>query len=308
MNAVCSGCGWATLPNPSSVVMLLFWAALVGRVQDRTDFPSMSTVQAPHWPRPQPNLGPCSPRLSRKTYKSGVLESASTTRALPFILSLICAMASFLSRLTCGENVARVHKLKIPSSNLSYCPIIYTGTRPDGKSYRYFCAWIGAVLRGAGCLAEANARSRSQEPHPCTNRKDAAPACHGVSGFGETLVSSYVNVATELQICNRRQGPQIEFDLGHDRVCLDFPSQYRLAANAEVDPGLFHATDHRDIGIVVAVIARLERRAVEDHLGPALVQYDDDLSMIGRHAILRKSIEIPRDRNEAGIHFVDCRR
>src|SRR5882762_4582385 len=118
--------------------MLLFCAALVGSVQDRTDFPSMSTVQAPHWPRPHPNLGPCSPRLSRKTYKSGVLESASTTRVLPFTFSLICAMASFLSLRTWGEVAARVHKIRIPSSNLSYCPIIYTGTRPDGKSGRYF--------------------------------------------------------------------------------------------------------------------------------------------------------------------------
>src|SRR3981189_1747687 len=146
MDTAWRGCGWATLPNPSSVVMLLFCAALVGRVQDRTDFPSMSTVQAPQWPRRQPNLGPCSPRLSRKAYKSGVLESASTTRALPFTLSLICAMASFLSRRTCGEDVARVHKLKIPSSNLSSCPIIYTGTRPDGKSDRYFRTLFCAAL------------------------------------------------------------------------------------------------------------------------------------------------------------------
>src|ERR1700730_17265953 len=103
MNAVCSRCGCATLPNPSRVVMLLFCAALVGMVQDRTDFPSRITVHAPHWPRPQPNFGPCSPRLSRKTYKSGVLESALTTRAFPFTLSEICAMANLLSRRTCGK-------------------------------------------------------------------------------------------------------------------------------------------------------------------------------------------------------------
>src|SRR5713226_6511575 len=92
--------------------MLFFCAALAGRVQDRTDLPSMSTVHAPHWPSPQPNRGPCSPRLSRKTYRSGVLESASTTRALPFTLSEIFAMARFLSRRTSGEDLPRVHNLK----------------------------------------------------------------------------------------------------------------------------------------------------------------------------------------------------
>src|SRR5713226_6109667 len=129
MNAVCSGCGWATLPKPSSVVILLFCAALVGRVQDRTDFPSMITVHAPHWPRPQPNLGPCSPKSLRKTYKSGVLESAFTTRALPFTLSEIFAMASFLSRQNCGKDVAHVHNSEILSFQLTSCSAIYTHRR-----------------------------------------------------------------------------------------------------------------------------------------------------------------------------------
>src|ERR1700681_943730 len=75
--------------------MRLFCAALVGMVQDRTDLPSRMTVHAPHWPRPHPNRGPCSPRLLRNTYKSGALKSASTTRTFPFTLSEICAIAVF---------------------------------------------------------------------------------------------------------------------------------------------------------------------------------------------------------------------
>src|SRR6202048_3956971 len=119
--------------------MLLFCAELVGMVQDRTDFPSIITVHAPHCPRPQPNFGPCRPRLSRKTYSKGVLESASTTRALPFTLSEIRAMGSFLSRRTCAEDVARIHYLTTLTSKLSGCSTIYTYPRLGGKS--------GAMMR-----------------------------------------------------------------------------------------------------------------------------------------------------------------
>ena len=36
-------------------------------LHDRAAFPSMITVHAPHCERPQPNLGPFSPKSSRKT-------------------------------------------------------------------------------------------------------------------------------------------------------------------------------------------------------------------------------------------------
>jgi hypothetical protein len=42
-------------------------ALLIGVMQDRTALPSISTVQAPHWPRPQPNFGPCSANGPRRT-------------------------------------------------------------------------------------------------------------------------------------------------------------------------------------------------------------------------------------------------
>ena len=74
-------------------------------MQDRMVAPSTSTVHAPHCPRPQPNRGPCSDRLSRRTYKSGVLGSASTTLDLPFTFSEIRAMVKFLSRRV-GQNLS----------------------------------------------------------------------------------------------------------------------------------------------------------------------------------------------------------
>src|SRR5437879_1795942 len=79
--------------------MLRFCAAVTGMMQERTAFPSMITVHAPHWPSPQPNLGPCSSRSSRRTYKSGVVGSVSTTRYLLVTRSEIRAMrVSFLHR------------------------------------------------------------------------------------------------------------------------------------------------------------------------------------------------------------------
>ena len=35
--------------------------------QERVGWPSICTVQAPHWPMPQPNLVPVMPSTSRKT-------------------------------------------------------------------------------------------------------------------------------------------------------------------------------------------------------------------------------------------------
>src|SRR5712675_32572 len=112
----------------------LFSAALVGMVQDRTDLPSMMTVHAPHCPRPHPNRGPCNPRLSRNTYKSGVVESASTIRAFPFTLSEICAMGFLSQRTPRSKKWRRLHIL--PGNPLSRMFLVQYYTRPgsDRKS------------------------------------------------------------------------------------------------------------------------------------------------------------------------------
>ena len=58
----------SAVPSPSSVTT--FCAGLseeAGVTQERTALPSMCTVQAPHWPSPQPKRGPCRPRSLRRT-------------------------------------------------------------------------------------------------------------------------------------------------------------------------------------------------------------------------------------------------
>ena len=56
--------------------------------QERVATPSISTVQAPQTPIPQPYLVPVRPSSSRKTQSSGIASSTSTVCAAPFTVSL----------------------------------------------------------------------------------------------------------------------------------------------------------------------------------------------------------------------------
>ena len=67
MNAVWIGWGFATEPSPSSVVTVRLATVSTGVTHERIALPSMMTVHAPHWAKPQPNFGPCSARVSRST-------------------------------------------------------------------------------------------------------------------------------------------------------------------------------------------------------------------------------------------------
>src|SRR5439155_20491922 len=74
--------------RPSREVMLCPSALETGVTQERIGFPSSSTVHAPHWPSPQPNLAPLIPKFCSSTYNSGVdgssmftLESRTLTRS-----------------------------------------------------------------------------------------------------------------------------------------------------------------------------------------------------------------------------------
>src|SRR5207244_6535497 len=60
------------------VVIFLPTARVACRKQDLTETPSISTVQAPHWPIPQPYFVPVRPIESRSTHNNGVSGSAST--------------------------------------------------------------------------------------------------------------------------------------------------------------------------------------------------------------------------------------
>src|SRR5258708_543993 len=61
--------------------------------QENVRPPSMCTMQAPHWPAPQPNLVPVSLSSSRSTHRRRVLCGASTLTGLPLTLNLIAMMA-----------------------------------------------------------------------------------------------------------------------------------------------------------------------------------------------------------------------
>src|SRR2546428_13563762 len=66
----------------------------IGVTHDRTARPPAITVQAPHCPRPQPNLGPRSAKSSLSTYKRGVAGSTSTVWERPLTVRAMLLMAS----------------------------------------------------------------------------------------------------------------------------------------------------------------------------------------------------------------------
>src|SRR5712691_8501817 len=82
--ACCTGCRCPSFSRPSMVVTGLPTAALTGIWQERRGIPPISTVQAPHWPSPQPYLLPVKPSSSRRTYSRGVSGSYCTGYRLPF--------------------------------------------------------------------------------------------------------------------------------------------------------------------------------------------------------------------------------
>src|ERR1019366_10538297 len=70
--------GWVPSGDrPSSVVTGLAPTAETGVRQARNANPPTCTVQAPHWPIPQPYLAPRRSSISRKTHSSGISAGAS---------------------------------------------------------------------------------------------------------------------------------------------------------------------------------------------------------------------------------------
>src|SRR4029450_7152664 len=83
IQACCSGCSTPFCERPSSVVISAPCTDDTGRMHERTASPLIRTVQAPHWPNPQPNRGPCRSRSLQRAYTSGVDGSTSTACDLP---------------------------------------------------------------------------------------------------------------------------------------------------------------------------------------------------------------------------------
>ena len=67
MKARWIGAGSSSVPSPSSVVISLSANSAIGVTQENTGSPSTSTVQAPHWPSPQPNFAALSFKSPRST-------------------------------------------------------------------------------------------------------------------------------------------------------------------------------------------------------------------------------------------------
>ena len=65
-NAACTGCSSPSAARPSAVVTCCPFACTVSTVQDFTDSPFSSTVQAPHEVVSQPTLAARRPQTSRR--------------------------------------------------------------------------------------------------------------------------------------------------------------------------------------------------------------------------------------------------
>ena len=99
IQAICRACRSCGVPMPSMVVM----AAPSGTrsilvIQERISLPSMITLQAPHWPLPQPTLVPVRRRLLRMTSASRSEPSVTTERSIPFTYNFFFCMENSRGR------------------------------------------------------------------------------------------------------------------------------------------------------------------------------------------------------------------
>src|ERR1017187_9240216 len=78
------------------VVIACFAAAPTGVMHDRWGNPSISTVQAPHWPSPQPYLLPTRSSPSRNTQSKLTLSSTSTEYLVPLLWSSVILDITYL--------------------------------------------------------------------------------------------------------------------------------------------------------------------------------------------------------------------
>src|SRR5262249_37153751 len=94
--ASCIGCSFPSGARPSMVTIFLP-ATLPTRVtHDRVGAPSISTVQAAHWPSPHPYFVPVRSKSSRSTLRRVRSESASIRRFEPLTSSsVILGIGSF---------------------------------------------------------------------------------------------------------------------------------------------------------------------------------------------------------------------
>ena len=85
--ASAGGAGCSGVPRPSMVVTCLPAAAHSGVSQAATAWPSMRTLQAPHWLTPQPKWRAGQPEFAAQHREQRRAGSASTARSTPLTLS-----------------------------------------------------------------------------------------------------------------------------------------------------------------------------------------------------------------------------
>ena len=132
---------------PSIVTTSAPFACATNTMQDFTDLPSQSTVQAPQWPVSQPICGPVSASCSRRKWISSMRGSASSSTALPLtrhldVLFAICLL-SLKPRASRARSIAR--RTITPATLVRYC----AGPRPsaDGLRDRLGCGDCGVERR-----------------------------------------------------------------------------------------------------------------------------------------------------------------
>ena len=94
MKARWTGCNRPSLASPSIVTTSR--AREAGVTQARNARPSISTVQLPHWPSPQPYLVPDSIKCSRSTSSRLVSSGTSPDQGRPLTVSVSFAMGSMV--------------------------------------------------------------------------------------------------------------------------------------------------------------------------------------------------------------------
>ena len=107
IQARCSGC------DPSGGRLSMVETARVpideiGVMHERVGWPSTSTVQAPHWAMPQPNLVPFNPMASRSTQSRGMRSGTSTVRRSPLTTTVYFMCEASGSRLSGSTRQYRV--------------------------------------------------------------------------------------------------------------------------------------------------------------------------------------------------------
>src|SRR5213593_1249677 len=187
--------------RPSIVVTALPCTADEGMRQENMRSPSMCTMQAPHWPAPQPNLVPVSFSSSRSTHRRRVLSGALTLTGLPLTLKLIAIStpcAGVRGGPGAGSDAVRVRSHATPHANSR------SMLRCAGPCLSRPVVWVSVTLTAPaatpvreGRIAIISARGNHHDTHALNalpHRRFAAGRRNGRGVPGENAVPAVAGV------------------------------------------------------------------------------------------------------------------